>query len=222
MLPTGLGRRINKNEPCATVAIGTSAAILLGARQQKKQLLFCWHTACLQLCTDCPLQSAQSGWKSLPGLTGFWLTSGSLDVCAVEHSPLFGRDLLLPLGPQRTRPGSGSASGDEAPRAAHPAGEACGVGTMGTGADRDVSQHRAEFLRRASQIHTHISSRCSGRNLSPRRFLLAGFPLIFIHWHALVKIVTNTVISNICPVINANNGSNIPFNDHLSSNKGCN
>lgn len=73
----------------------------------------------------------------------------------------------------------------------------------------------------ASQIHTHISSQCSGRNISPR-FLVAGFPLIPAHWHALVQILTNTVISNTYPVINANNGSNIPFSDHLSSNKGCN
>ena len=143
-------------------------------------------------------------------------------MCAVQHSPLLGRGLLLPLGPWMTCPSSGSVSRDEAPLAAHPAREPCGVGTMGTGTDQDVSQHRAEFLRSASHIYTHISSQCSGCNLSLRRFLVAGFPLILIHWHSLVKIVTNTVISNIYPVINANNRSNIPFSDHLSSNKGCN
>lgn len=62
---------------------------------------------------------------------------------------------MLPLGPQMTRPSSGSVSGDEAPLAAHPVGEACRVGTMGTGTDQDVSQHQAEFLRSASHIYTH-------------------------------------------------------------------
>lgn len=42
------------------------------------------------------------------------------------------------------------------------------------------------------------------------------------HSPSLVKVVTSTVIPDFYPVINTNNGSNIPFGDHLGSNKGCN
>lgn len=144
---------------------------------------------------------------------GFWLTSQSLGMCVqLNRAPSPGGTSWCPLA----RGDSGSVSRDEAPLAAHPAG----VGTMGTGTAQDVSQHPAEFLRSASHTHTHthISSQ-QWAYPEPEKIPCLQLPT---HPHSLVKIVTNTVISNIYPVINANNGSNIPFRDHLSSSKGCN
>lgn len=144
-------------------------------------------------------------------------------MCVLFNTALSsGGTSCCPLARRWHVPAPGLWGGMKPPLGSHPAGEAFVVGTMGTGTDQDVSQHQAEFLRSASHIHTHISSQSSGSNLSPRTCLVAGFPLILIHWHTLVKRVTNTVISNIYPVINANNRSNIPFSDPLSSNKGCN
>lgn len=136
---------------------------------------------------------------------------------AVQHSPLFGRDLSMRV----SAPGSGSASRGWAPvRLTLPR-------RLSGSVPRELARirMRADTQQSSSAVlpkHTRVSLPCSGRTPSLGSRLVLGFPLIPVHWHAMVKVVTNTVISNFYPVINANNRSSIPFSDHLSSNKGCN
>lgn len=102
-------------------------------------------------------------------------------------------------------------------REAHPAGR-CGVGAVGSGTDR--GQHPAEVLSSASHGRTHsLTVQWMYSELGEVSCL--GLPTQ-PHSLRLVKVVTRTVISDFYPVINANIGSNIPFSDHLGSNKGCN
>lgn len=108
---------------------------------------------------------------------------------------------------------SNPSSSQEARRAGR-----CGVSAVGSGTDQ--GQQPAELLSSDSHGHTRSLTMqwvhselgevsCLGLPTHPRSL-------------SLVKEVTSTVISDSYPIINANNGSNIPFSDHLGSNKGCN
>lgn len=163
---TGLGRGINKNEPCASLL-----QYLQGVAKSKSSC------SPASLCTH-SLSSAVGtvGLESLPKSGGILAReSKPWRVRAAEQSPIPRRDLLVPLGPQRLRlceRGWGSARSSSCRPWYH--GNWQGSGCESTGSR--VPQKCFPYT------HTHISSQCSGRNLSPRRFLVSSFPLSLIHW----------------------------------------
>lgn len=123
---------------------------------------------------------SRHGWveKSVPKSGGILAhESKPWHVCAAEQSPIPRRDLWVPLGPQRLRvceQGRGSARSSSCRGRYH-------GNWQGSGCESTASRVPQKCFP-STHTHTHISSQCSGRNLSPRRFLVSSFPLTLIPW----------------------------------------